>query len=52
MWLGLAEVHRAAGRERKAEEATAAALALYEQKGNIADADRVRSTAGIAKIIG
>jgi tetratricopeptide (TPR) repeat protein len=52
MWLGLAEVQRACGRARDAEEATAAALALYEQKGNIAAADRVRSTAGIAKMIG
>jgi hypothetical protein len=52
MWLGLAEVQRASGRPQEAEEATAAALALYEQKGNIAAADRVRSTAGIAKMIG
>jgi class 3 adenylate cyclase/tetratricopeptide (TPR) repeat protein len=49
MWLGLAEVRRAAGLAQEAEEATAAALALYEQKGNVAAADRVRSTTGIAK---
>ena len=52
MWLGLAEVQRASGRPQEAVEATAAALALYEQKGNIAAADRVRNTAGIAKMIG
>ena len=50
--LGLAEVQRASGRTEEAEHATAAALALFEQKGNIAAADRVRRTAGIATMIG
>jgi class 3 adenylate cyclase/tetratricopeptide (TPR) repeat protein len=52
MRLGLAEVQRASDQGREAEEATAAALALFEQKGNIAAADRVRSTVGIATMIG
>src|SRR5262245_53847611 len=40
-WLALAEVHRAAGNQAEAGDATARALALYEKKGNVAAADRV-----------
>jgi tetratricopeptide (TPR) repeat protein len=52
MWLGLAEVQLKAGRTNEANASVASALALYQQKGNIARADRVRNTAGIAKMIG
>jgi DNA-binding SARP family transcriptional activator len=41
VWLALAEVQRAAGRTADSE-ALAAALALYEQKGNVVAAARVR----------
>ena len=44
-WLVLAEVQRAAGRSTDAEAAVAAALALYEQRGNLAAAARVRAAA-------
>ena len=39
----LAEVHRAAGNLAEADAAAAAAVALYEQKGNVAAAERVRA---------
>jgi class 3 adenylate cyclase/tetratricopeptide (TPR) repeat protein len=42
-WLALAEAQRAAGRAEEAEASTAEALALYEQKGNVAAAVRVRA---------
>ena len=41
----LAEVHRAAGRTAEADAAIAKALALYEQKGNVAAARRVGASA-------
>jgi len=37
-WLALAEVHRTAGNQAEADDATARALALYEKKGNVAAA--------------
>jgi DNA-binding SARP family transcriptional activator len=43
-WLALAEVRRAAGSEAEAREAVERALELYERKGNIAAAARVRSS--------
>jgi class 3 adenylate cyclase/tetratricopeptide (TPR) repeat protein len=43
--LALAEVYRAAGRQADADAATAAALELYELKGNVAAAARVRARA-------
>ena len=43
VWLALAEVRRAAGLTAEADAAVAAALELYEQKGNIAAAARVRA---------
>jgi hypothetical protein len=42
-WLTLAEVRRAAGRAEEAEAAVAEALALYEQRGNVAAAERLRA---------
>jgi class 3 adenylate cyclase/tetratricopeptide (TPR) repeat protein len=42
--LALAEVYRAAGRQADADAATAAALELYELKGNVAAAARVRAS--------
>jgi tetratricopeptide (TPR) repeat protein len=41
--LDLAEVLRLAGRQDEAREPTAAAVALYERKGNAVAADRARS---------
>ena len=38
--VALAEVQRAAGNLAEADAAVARALALYEQKGNVAAADR------------
>ena len=43
----LAEVQRAAGNSADAEAAVAKALALYEQKGNVAAAERVRASVPI-----
>jgi tetratricopeptide (TPR) repeat protein len=43
--LALAEVQRAAGHDSEADAAVAAALALYEQKGNLAASARLRSAA-------
>ena len=43
VWLALAEVTRAAGRTAEADTAVATALALYEQKGNVAAAARLRA---------
>src|SRR5262249_6604163 len=43
IWLAFAEVHRAAGRSAEADGAVATALALYEQKGNVAAAARLRA---------
>jgi class 3 adenylate cyclase/tetratricopeptide (TPR) repeat protein len=43
--LALAEVYRAAGRAADAHAATAGALELYELKGNVAAAARVRARA-------
>jgi hypothetical protein len=43
IWLALAEVQRAAG--ASTHTAVASALALYEQKGNVADAERLRTGA-------
>jgi hypothetical protein len=43
VWLALAEVQQAAGHGAEAEAALAEALGLYEQKGNVAAADRLRS---------
>ena len=44
VWLSLAEVRRAAGQPDGAEAAVAAALALYEAKGNVAAAEGIRTT--------
>jgi tetratricopeptide (TPR) repeat protein len=41
--VDLAEVHRLAGRSSDAEHVLARALALYERKGNVVDAARVRA---------
>jgi tetratricopeptide (TPR) repeat protein len=43
IWLALAEVHRARGEAAQAEAALAVALELYERKGNIAAAARLRA---------
>jgi DNA-binding SARP family transcriptional activator len=43
MWLALAEVRRAAGNEAEADQAVERALELYDCKGNIAAAARVRA---------
>jgi tetratricopeptide (TPR) repeat protein len=45
IWLAFAEVRRARDETADADAAVAAALALYEQKGNIAAAARVRAAA-------
>jgi hypothetical protein len=45
IWLALAEVRRAAGQAAEADAATARAIELYEWKGNIAGAARVRAIA-------
>ena len=45
LWLALAEVQTANGRSAEAGAAVTAALELYEQKGNIAAAARVRAAA-------
>jgi len=45
MWLALAEVQRAAGNEAEADQAVERALELYDRKGNIAAAARVRAAA-------
>ena len=44
VWLSLAEVRRAAAQPDRAEAAVAAALALYETKGNVAAAEGIRAT--------
>jgi tetratricopeptide (TPR) repeat protein len=44
LWLALAEVLRARGERAEAETAVARALELYEKKGNIAAAARLRAT--------
>jgi len=44
-WLALAEVQRARGETAQAAAAVAAALDLYEQKGNVAAAARLRAAA-------
>jgi class 3 adenylate cyclase/tetratricopeptide (TPR) repeat protein len=43
--LALAEVQRAAGQDAEADASLATALELYEQKGNLAAAARVKATA-------
>ena len=43
VWAALAEVARAAGRTAEADTAVATALALYDQKGNVAAAARLRA---------
>ena len=44
-WLALAEVRRARGETAEADAAVAAALQVYERKGNVAAAARVRASA-------
>jgi class 3 adenylate cyclase/tetratricopeptide (TPR) repeat protein len=44
-WLALAEVERAAGNQAEADRAVTRALEVYDRKGNIADAARVRASA-------
>jgi len=44
VWLSLAEVRRAAGQHDEADVAVAAALGLYEAKGNVAAAENIRVT--------
>jgi len=46
VWLAFAEVTRAADRTAEADTAVATALALYEQKGNVAAAARLRGERG------
>jgi DNA-binding SARP family transcriptional activator len=46
IWVAFAEAHRAAGRFPEADEAVATALALYDQKGNVAAAARLRAAVG------
>ena len=46
--VALAEVQRAAGNTAEADAAVARALELYEQKGNVAAADRLRAGAANA----
>jgi hypothetical protein len=41
-WLALAEVQETAGKSAEADAAHATALALYEQKGNVAAAEQLR----------
>jgi tetratricopeptide (TPR) repeat protein len=41
-WLALAEVQRSRGRQAEADAAVVDAVALYEAKGNVADAARLR----------
>jgi class 3 adenylate cyclase/tetratricopeptide (TPR) repeat protein len=48
IWRALADVQRAAGDTEAAADAVAAALALYEQKGNVAAAEHLRSTVASA----
>ena len=48
--LSLAEVNRVAGRETDADAAVAAALALFEAKGNVAAAARVRAQSEIGVV--
>ena len=43
IWLALGEVRRAAGQAAAADTATARAIELYEQKGNLAAAARARA---------
>ena len=43
-WLALAEVQRAAGRYGEADASVAEALTLYEQKGNVTAAGRLRAS--------
>jgi class 3 adenylate cyclase/predicted ATPase len=45
VWLALGEVQRAAGSYAEADEAVERALELYDRKGNIAAATRVRASA-------
>jgi tetratricopeptide (TPR) repeat protein len=45
MWLALAEVQRAAGKQGEADQAVERALELYDRKGNIVAAARVRTAA-------
>ena len=49
VWLALAEVQRAAGNDADADTAVAQALELYERKGNIAAAARLRDRYQIAR---
>jgi hypothetical protein len=42
MWLGLAEVQRAAGRGEDAARSVVRAIELYELKGNLAAAAQTR----------
>jgi ATP/maltotriose-dependent transcriptional regulator MalT len=46
-WLALAEVTRAGDRTAEADVAMATALELYEQKGNVAAAERLRGTSAV-----
>jgi tetratricopeptide (TPR) repeat protein len=48
VWLALSEVRRAAGDRAEADAALAAALRLYDEKGNVAAAGRLRSAASRA----
>jgi DNA-binding SARP family transcriptional activator len=48
IWLALAEVERAAGNNADADAAVQEALALFEQKGNVAAAARLRNEHRIA----
>ena len=43
VWLALAEVQRAQAPRRRRDAAVAAALRLYERKGNVAAAARLRA---------
>jgi len=46
-WLALAEVHRKRGETSEADSAVAAALRLYDAKGNVTAAERVRRSTAL-----
>jgi hypothetical protein len=50
IWLAFAEVQRAAGYTAEADAAVATVLELYEQKGNIAAAARLRGGADTSRV--
>jgi hypothetical protein len=51
VWLALAEVQRCNGQKTKADAAAAAALRLYESKGNVTAAAPLRASASEAPTV-